>query len=145
MVCNNSTFYAYACWPDALSTHGFPIIPNPPLPYSLKASPPLQFLSISSPTGLWNFLSSNWWVLPPFCHSPSFFWSSFPLKCLMYYHPGTSSSSQGTQTSSCSTFNSSWSQGCLPLILSQTSAPAGQIHTDSISHYGCVLSALQIF
>lgn len=82
---------------------------------------------------------------PPSVILPPFFWTSFPLKCLVYYHPGTSLSSQGTQTSSCSTFNSSWSQGCLSLILSQTSAPAGHIHTDSISHYGCVLSALQIF
>lgn len=121
----------YICWPAALSAHRLTIISPSSLSVSLKASHLHQFLSISSPAG-------------PLEHSlsPSSR-SSYPL--VIFFDPHFSLTvsctplhSQETRTSSCSSFNSSWSPGCLPLILWQISTPAGQIHTDSVSHRSCI-------
>lgn len=104
---------------------------------SLKRSLSHRFLPISSHTGLWNFLSSNFFY-------PSFVTSFFdPPLCLTVSR--ITLPSQETLTSSCTSFNSFDLRAVSPLILWQTSAPVGWIHTDVASHWNWILSALWIF
>lgn len=120
-------------WPVALSTLSFTFNSPSSRSHSLKPFPSQRFLPISSHAGLWNFLSSKCSHLASSLHF-LILRSSLTVSCtalLNHYEPSPG-------------FNSSWSLRRLPLILWQTSVPAGQIHTDVISHWSGALSAFWI-